>query len=105
MSAYTAPWVTPATISVTNRFQSIGGGVLYIQKKGRGRIGGRAPGLVRLLNRLVLAVHDLEDVELRAGQIAVRREANRGAEDRRGQPDRPEVLAELRPRDLVILAG
>src|SRR5436305_13396228 len=97
----------PAMSSVTKRFQFIRRSAWpYIQKKGRGRIFRPRPVLrsTVLLDGLVLAVDDLEDVELRSSEVAVRGEADRRAEDRGRQRDLREILAELGARDLLVLA-
>src|ERR1700747_432722 len=95
MSAYTLPCAIPATSSVTKRFQFI---------RDRARPPGPRPYSRRLRDRLVLAVDDLEDVELRAREVAVGGQLDRAAEDRRGKQDLEDVLADLRTADLAVLA-
>src|SRR5206468_3661889 len=58
-----------------------------------------------LLDRLVLAADDLEDVELRTREVAVRREADRRPEDGGLERHLAEVDAELGTGDRLVLAG
>src|SRR3954469_11988374 len=96
----------PATSSVTKRFQFIRSA--YLKAKGGVTALDRRPRPLfrwfELRDRLVLAVDDLEDVELGPGEVAVRREADGRAEDRARKGHLAEVLAELRAGDPVVLA-
>ena len=62
----------------------------------RGTAAAAVPRRELLRDRLVLAADDLEDVELRAGDVAVRGERHRPAEDRRAELHLRDVLPQAR---------
>src|SRR5256885_155707 len=92
----------PATSSVTNRFQFIRWD--STRKRARPQRRPRPLHWSALLDRLVITVDDLEDVESDAGHVAVDREPVRRSQDRGAELHLGEVLPHLRAADLAVLA-